>query len=213
VRTGAARPFGPTGKPVAAAHFNPTSTAIVYVSGHFVRLVDLASGADRVILPEQPEDVLWGALEPTEGIRIVTAGRDNLVKFWDLPYAQPSVQTARQTADLATAAYSPDGTLMVTASVDGSAVVWNASTGLPVVTLEVQSARLRSAMFSPDGTKVVTADEEGVASVFDATSGALLVSLAGEGGHSGSVRSAVFSPDGTRVLTAGEDGTIKIWQL
>lgn len=213
VETGSGRSFGGHGDPVVSATFNRDGMAILYASGHFTRVADLASGMERPFIPEQPEELMWVALDPIDGVLLVTVGRDNTVKFWGYPYAQATFESGRLSADLATVAFSPDGSQVVSASVDGQAVVWNAADATPITTLATSVTRLRSAVFDPRGDIVVTAAEDGTAQLFDARTGELLQTFGGPEGHTGPVRSAVFSPDGTRVLTAGEDGTIKIWQL
>lgn len=126
-------------------------------------------------------------------------------------------------ADVASAAFSPDGTRVVTASMDAVARIWNASTGEPLITL-VHQGEVWSATFSVDGARVVTISADKTARVWNADTGRQLAILTHPSrlherpAHGDiqtdrleEVRSAVFSPDGKLLLTAGDDGTARLW--
>jgi WD40 repeat protein len=59
-------------------------------------------------------------------------------------------------ADIASAAFSPDGSRIVTGSSDQTAKVWDARSGAEVLSLKGQTESVRSAAFSPDGSRIVT---------------------------------------------------------
>ncbi len=116
----------------------------------------------------------------------------------------------RHTAEVRSAAFSPDGKKRVTASYDNTAKIRDASTGQCLHTLEGHTGGVGSVAFSPDGKKIVTASLDETAKVWDASTGQCLHTLKG---HTNWVYSAAFSPDGKKIVTASFDNTARIWQL
>ena len=116
----------------------------------------------------------------------------------------------RHTAEVRSAAFSPDGKKRVTASYDNTAKIRDASTGQCLHTLEGHTGGVGSVAFSPDGKKIVTASSDETAKVWDASTGQCLHTLKG---HTNWVYSAAFSPDGKKIVTASFDNTARIWQL
>jgi WD40 repeat protein len=121
--------------------------------------------------------------------------------------ATPLILLKGHTAEVKSAAYSPDGQYIVTASWDKIARVWNATTGEEKLVLRGHKDVLYSAEYSPDGQRIVTASWDNTARVWDAATGGFLFTLQ----HPAGVLGAVFSPDGQRVATAGYDHTVRIW--
>ena len=126
-------------------------------------------------------------------------------RLWQDPRLTPG-----HTAEVTSAAFSPDGKRVVTASDDTTARVWDVGSGKPLATLRGHTYPVTSAAFSPDGKRVVTASGDKTARVWDADSGKTLAPLQG---HTGTVFSAAFSPDGKRVVTASADHTARVWSL
>ncbi len=114
----------------------------------------------------------------------------------------------RHTAEVRSAAFSPNGKKIVTASYDNTAKIWDALTGECLHALEGHTDRVWSAVFSPDGKKVATGSWDKTAKIWDASTGQCLHTLEG---HTDRVWSAVFSPDGKKVATGSWDKTAKIW--
>jgi glucose/arabinose dehydrogenase len=134
------------------------------------------------------------------------------------------VRPLEHLAEVASAAFSPDGTRIVTASDDKTARIWNASTGKLLHTL-LHDGEVRSAMFSADGARIVTTSADKTARIWNVDTGHRLATLVHpssgqalpdllvdvQADRREEVRSAVFSPDGKLVLTAGDDGTARLW--
>ena len=113
------------------------------------------------------------------------------------------------TAELNTAAFSPDGSRIVTAAYDKTARIWNAVTGEEISVLKGHDAEVNCAAFSPDGLRIVTASWDKTARIWDATTGTVIAVLHG---HDGQVSCVAFSPDGSLVVTASWDNTARIWE-
>ena len=114
----------------------------------------------------------------------------------------------RHTAEVRSAAFSPDGKKIVTASWDKTTRIWDVLTGDCLHTLEGHTDWVRSAAFSPDGKKIVTASADRTAKIWNALTGECLHTLEG---HAERVRSAAFSPDGKKIVTASFDRTARTW--
>jgi serine/threonine protein kinase/tRNA (Thr-GGU) A37 N-methylase len=112
------------------------------------------------------------------------------------------------TGEVASVAFSPDGSRVVTGNQDRTAKVWDARSGTPLPDLKGHTQAVMSAAFSPDGSRVVTGNQDRTAKVWDARSGTPLLDLRG---RTGLVNSAAFSPDGSRIVTASYDWTAKVW--
>jgi WD40 repeat protein/serine/threonine protein kinase len=110
--------------------------------------------------------------------------------------------------EVASVAFSQDGTRIATGGHDRTAKVWDARTGKSLLDLKGHMAPVTTVAFSPDGTRVVTGSWDHTAKVWDAQSGKLLLDLTG---HTGLVTRVAFSPDGTRIATAGFDQAVRLW--
>ncbi|MBI5774700.1 MAG: protein kinase [Verrucomicrobia bacterium] len=142
--------------------------------------------------------------------RLLTAGRDNTVRQWDVHTGRAVTPPLEHNAEVDYAAYSPDGTRIVTASADNTARVWDAATGRAITPFLEHAGRVKHAAFSPDGHRIVTASWDHTARVWDTATGEPLTPPLE---HKDRVEHAAFSPDGRRVVTSSEDGTARIWSL
>ena len=150
-------------------------------------------------------DVVNDAVFSPDGLRILTASRDNTAKLWDAASGKLIASFAHQDG-IIHVAFSPDGGRILTASADNTAKLWDAASGKLIASFAHQD-RVSDAVFSPDGERILTASADNTAKLWDAASGKLIASFA----HEGAVEHALFSPDGVRALTASVDGTAKLW--
>ncbi|MFN7999598.1 MAG: WD40 repeat domain-containing protein [Acidobacteriota bacterium] len=120
----------------------------------------------------------------------------------------PLGQDIFSSAEVTSAAYSPDGRFIVTASFDKTARVWNAASGQVVVELKGHAAYVTNAVYSPDGRFIVTTSDDQTARVWNAASGQVVVELKG---HADEVNCTAYSPDGRFIVTASSDKTARVW--
>jgi WD40 repeat protein len=113
----------------------------------------------------------------------------------------------KETRQVLSVAFSPDGSRIATGSVDGTVRVWDLAGEQLSVTLEGYQQPVHDVAFSPDGRRIVTASRDGTARVWS-TSGEHLLTLVG---HMTTLGSVAYSPDGTRIATTSNDGTARIW--
>ncbi len=116
------------------------------------------------------------------------------------------------TADLTSAAFSPDGDRIVTASYDTSARIWNwrSIVANTTVTIADSTNGLTSAVFSPDGRYVATSGQDTQVHIAAAGTGAAAIDKPLRA-NSEPVYSVAFSPDGQFVVTASRDSTARVW--
>jgi WD40 repeat protein len=126
---------------------------------------------------------------------------DHSVRTWDVERAQEAVHLAGDEIDVASAAYSPDGTRIVTGNHDLTVRVWDAASGAQLACLDGATC----AAFSPDGARIVTGNHDLTIRVWDATSGAQLACLRG---HEDRVSQVAFSADGRRVISMEDRGGV-----
>jgi WD40 repeat protein/predicted Ser/Thr protein kinase len=194
-------------KPLQGDHGQVVDEAV-----HRLRLSNYLRHAPRPTLLHVfvHQGMLEHAAFSPDGRIVVTAGRDGVVRLWDVATSQSLTARLRHERWVTHVAFSPDGRSLVTVGgVVGSpavaARVWNVTTGKPL-TPPLQTD-VTYATFSPDGRKLVTTGADGTAQVRDAATGQPLAPILQ---HEGGVRQAAFSPDSRRVVTATWD-RVRVW--
>ncbi len=123
--------------------------------------------------------------------------------------------TLRFTANLASAAFSPDGRSLLTVAFDSRGVsVWDARTGILVGEPGGPNRGYR-ADIHPDSTRLVVLHDESVGpetivEVWDTATGELLRDFTGPPERAHSV---AFSQDGERLYLGSTDGSVYVWDL
>jgi tetratricopeptide (TPR) repeat protein len=143
-----------------------------------------------------------------DGTRIVSAGRDEAARVWDLATGQESLTLQGHTELVQSVAWSPSADRIVSGSGDHTVRVWDAATGKELHTLRSHTNQVRNVTWSRDGSRLASCGEDGAIILWDPASGNKLLTLAG---HNAPVRHAAWSPDGKRLASAGCDKTVKIW--
>jgi WD40 repeat protein len=121
-----------------------------------------------------------------DGKRLLSTGRDNLVKLWDAATWQLQRELKGHQKAVMMAAFSQDGKLVLSASSDQTARLWDAEAGKEKLVLREKPPR-----------KKLSEEEE-----------AALAAL-----PPAEMNWAAFSPDGSRALTASDDFALKVWDL
>lgn len=178
-----------------------------------------------------------------DGSRVVSAGKDQLIKFWDANSLELVEELSVPGFQLTSIAVSPDGDKTGTTgqgddndAVDptdpveepgnagigsprtGDLSVWNNQGGSWRRTqLFGHASFVTRCAFSPDGSGLASASLDLTAKLWDAQTGQQLATLSGHSSASSPVAVGVwgvgFSPDGMTVGTAGSDATVRTWDL
>ena len=140
--------------------------------------------------------------------RIVSAGRDGRLHWWDAESARPlgtfSGHGFRVTALRATA----DQAVAVSGSADGTARVWDLRRGVCVQTLLGHQSVVTAVDLSAAAHRLLTASYDHTLRLWEMASGACVQILRG---HRRQILTACLLPDGRRALSAGYEPAIKLW--
>lgn len=196
-----------------------------------VRLRDVASGEDRVTIPQgcfvnavafapDGRTLAWAGANPPQVIDNPAAGDWRVITLWDVAAGRVRAVLAGHTAGISSLAFSPDGTTVVSGSHDRTARLWQSASGKPLATLEAPQA-IHGVAISPDGRVIAAATGNGPASdderqpaapgavmLWDVTTRAERATLTAD---ENSVRAVAYSPDGKILGSGGHDGSIKLW--
>lgn len=113
------------------------------------------------------------------------------------------------TDDVATVAFSPDGSKIASGADDNTVRIWETTTGAELSVLHGHENNVHSLAFSPDGTQLVSGGADGNIWLWDVVNGSGVVL----GEHSRSVEEVVFSPDGKWVASASSDFLVRVWDV
>jgi len=153
-----------------------------------------------------PDALTAMAVHPA-GDRVLTCGRDGLVRIWDA--AGATILAERPHHDeVAWAGFAPDGDAFVLVSTPGEARAHATRDGAPLGEPFVHDGRGPAPAFHPDGL-VAARGRDGSARLWDAASGLPVGPPLAGGGRSGAL---AFAPDGRRLAVAGADGAVRIWK-
>ncbi len=161
------------------------------------RLWDVKTGAERGILANLQDKVVYACFSPTSDT-LITLGETRQASVWrrDVSAAPPANDSLRGGALDPQAAAAP---LMQATELDR----WTARS-------VIHAAPIHWAAFSPDGRLFATASNDGMVGVWDALT---LQPRTPFLQHGDAVSRVEFSPDCGWLLTASQDGTVRVWDL
>ena len=105
------------------------------------------------------DQVTYASFSP-DGLKIVSASRDETVRVWNAETGEVLQTLEGHDGPVMSAAFSPGGENIVSASSDKTVRVWSAETGELLQTLEGHTSALMSAAFSPGGENIVSASAD-----------------------------------------------------
>ncbi len=155
------------------------------------------------------DDRVTDAATARDGRLLVTLGRDQVVRVWDLSRRQPVATTVADFGEpLYGVAVSPDGTRIAAGGRNGTVRVSSVKDRRAAVQLGGHSGRVFGVAFLGDG-RLVTGDEAGTLRVFNVESGSEVARRAGA--IDGAITSVAVSPDSKRVAASGSNGAVRVW--
>jgi WD40 repeat protein len=212
-------PAGNDSRPAAVSN----TTLAIGLEGGGTSLWDLATGKERKLDTDHVARAPWQdpgtnaawwytgtaavAFAP-DGKTLVTAGRDGLVKLWDVASGRPLRTMERHYMWVEALAFSRDGRTLASAGRDGAIRLWDAATGKEVCPQPGHLWCVSAAVLSPDGKTAITAGRDSTLRWWDTATGRELcvVDLPGIGDG------LAVSPDGRTVATASK-GQLRTWDL
>ncbi len=105
-------------------------------------------------------DVLAVAFSP-DGRKALSAGRNGLLKLWDLEQQAPLQQFIGHSGDVLAVAFSPDGRRALSGASRGELKLWEVATGQELLPLQGHTGDVLAVAFSPDGHKALSGGRDG----------------------------------------------------
>jgi len=203
-----------TGGPLAASR---GGTHIACKCGGDVKLVDAASGAITATIAADAEDITALALAPS-GQSLVTAGRDMMIKTWDVQTQQKvrSWKSGHGNSFVQQLAYDETGTLVAGGCSDAVVRVWDVGRGFATHSLSGHSALITSLAFGPtprsDPNKLTlfSGAEDGEVRVWALASKSCTAVLRG---HDSAVMAMTLHMGTNTLVTGGRDRVVTVWDL
>jgi WD40 repeat protein len=122
------------------------------------------------------------------------------------------IQVLQHTAQVLSAAWSPDGRLIATVGEGREVQLWEVHTGEQLFSFPAPllspGACPDMVAFSPDSRLLAAPGPDREAKVWDTTTGREVLDLKG---HTMDVWAVAFSADGKRLVTGSRDGTARVW--
>lgn len=168
----------------------------------------------RIVPPLRHSDRLTGAVHSPNGRQIATAGRDGLVRLWNLPSEAPHSwkQVGKDKLDTAPIAFTDQSRKLATIGfgTDGAFRIYDrASNALSYPAISTQP-KTQLGNFSPDGryfiVTLTTGDVQLFQTIDGKPSGAPL-------SHGSPLNGITYSPDGKYLVTSTSDNKVRVWDL
>lgn len=137
------------------------------------------------------------------------------IGIWALPDGTLKTIIEGPKSEVASLAFSPDGSLLAAGAGDHTAAIWKASNGKLVANLVGHESSVNCLAFSPDGSVLATGSgadyiPDHKVRFWNTSDGTLLHTLEGQ---QEKIMSVAFSPDGQYFASGSLDGTILVWQV
>jgi len=185
-----------------------------------VRLWELHTGKEGLILKGHPHFVKSVAFHPQEPSTLATGSSDRTIKLWDLDAQKETHTLNGHTHTVNALAFSSDGKTLASGSSDKTIKLWNSATGELITTLSGHALAVNAIAFSPLTPShplspspphlLASASSDSRVRIWDLLTSETTQIL---DKHTATVRALAFSPDGTLLATGGEDRTIHLWDV
>ncbi len=149
------------------------------------------------------------AISP-DGKTLISTGRKNAVKIWDITKGRDNVITDRNTTWTSAFAFSNDGkTIAIGTGV--SIRLWNLTTNTELSTLKGHKGTIESLTFSSDGKTLASGSRDGTVRFWNVKTGNQLSTVIN--GHTEHVKTVAFSPDDKILACAGTNKYVQKWDI
>jgi hypothetical protein len=139
-----------------------------------------------------------------------SAPAEQVVRLLDLASGKTVLTLPAGNTQVASLAFSPDGSLLAAGGYDRTVRLWDARTGRAFPELRGHHNAVHGLSFSPDGRSLATACEGGKIVLWEVSTRQPRRTWSG---HGGGVWSLAFAPDGRTLATGSFDTTALIWDL
>ncbi len=153
---------------------------------------------ERGALKGHTDEVIALCFSP-DGSVLASAGKDHVVRLWDVKAAQELLVLKGHTQPVVALAFSTDGKTLASGDRGKAVRLWEVKTGKELRTLAGHEGGVRTVCFSPDGKALASTGEDRVLRVWEVATGAETTSHkpGGFGAHP-----VAFAPDGKTLAFA-----------
>lgn len=165
------------------------------------------------------KSVIQSVIFSPDGRRAFSAGRDEIIRVWDLSKIPPPTVPLKPVTEVVPAPrfeghagpitqvlFLPDSLRFLTAGQDKTLRLWDVASGKNLLRMAGHKGEIKAIAITPDGRRAVSGDTEGAVRLWDLTTGLQLPGFVGKGG----VDSLACAPDGGRVLYGSSDGFARL---
>lgn len=144
------------------------------------------------------------------GQSIASAGKDRVIKIWDIPGKGERISLAGHSSIINSIAISPDGKTLISGDMKGFINIWNINSGRLIRTIEAHTLPVVSVSYSPCSGLFSSSSEDATIKLWEVSTGQLLCTLSG---HEEKVNSVAFAVDGKTLASASDDHTVRVWDV
>jgi len=177
--------------------------------GSSVAVLNVENGQVVHRLRPNSEGVQAVAFHPSDPSKLAVAGRDALIRFWNLNTRAQTATVTGHTHAIASIAWSPDGALLASAGWDGTARVWNATAYFEVASWTGHPRHCFSVCWHPDGQMLASAGDDNLIKVWNLGSSREYRDI--ETRSSGRIAGLCFDGSGQTVRARTADGHVSVW--
>ncbi len=166
--------------------------------------------------PERPESSLQSrrAVFSLDGKSIAMIDQTRRIRVFDVLTGAEKMQMDAFEGDIASLAFSPDGTLLAVSplwtAISTDIKVFSTESGAEQAVLAGHGSWVSSLTFTPDGERLISSSADQTIRIWHVDDARELTRLHG---HLSSVFSVAVSPDGKRLVSGCKDGTVFGWDL
>ncbi|HEX8916231.1 MAG TPA: protein kinase, partial [Humisphaera sp.] len=190
--------------------FSPNA-ATVYVAGddRLIRAIDVKTGVLRDVYAGHADGVWLAELDPT-GTRLLSVGRENVIKLWPVPLPPAGPLLGGGAVEPAGVAFAADSGTVYSAGADGKVRAWDRRLppGAPPATIGFDRTAIVALAADRAGARLVTGNADGGVRAWDPAAHAVLWEATCPGGRATAV---AFAPGEARVLTGDAAGNLRAW--
>ena len=135
------------------------------------------------------------------------------IQLWDVDTDQLLFNVEKQTQNIETIAFSPNGRILASAEGSNGIRLWHVESGTLLSTLK--AATLSKVLaFSPDNHLLATGSSDGIVQLWDITAiGRRPIRTFEGNANDTELKAIAFSPDGKSVVSAYLDGAVRLWEV
>ncbi len=194
---------------VGAVAFSPDSkTLATGGSDRTVRLWDLATGRERLVIKGHP-DAVTAVAYAQDGESVVSGCFDGMIRTWDPKTGeQRSAEKFHRGAVMAVAGSSEGKWFLASGGVDGKIQGLAIDKGL--MQLPGHTSWVNALAFAPGGKLLASASSDNTVKLWDTTTAKEAATLDGKAAE---LRSLAWSPDGKSLAVGTRYGLVQLWDV